>query len=106
KDWAKYGFSENSVLKIDNNGESGYDFFINADNIHLKTEIKSKKAELASSTQKNYIYGMVLIGLSLLNDSYAYEKEIPLEQQAEKFAGKVSPILIPMIDSLGSLSDD
>src|SRR5699024_12847299 len=68
--------------------------------------LKSKKAELASSTQKNYIYGMVLIGLSLLNDSYAYEKEIPLEQQAEKFAEKVSPILIPMIDSLGSRSEE
>ena len=110
EDWEKFHFDEKSALQIDNNGESGYDFFINADNIHLNTEIKAKKPELTPLIRRKYMYGMVLIGLSMILDTTESvdldDNKIELERQAESFAKKVSPVLIPMIDNLGDLSED
>lgn len=108
KDWEMHHFDEKSALKIDNNGENGYDFYVNSDNIHLNTEIKNRKSESTSLIRRKYMYGMVLIGLSMINDTDkdTLEIENDPEKQAESFARKISPILIPMIDNLGSLDDD
>lgn len=106
-DWEINGFDRETALKIDNNGDSGYDFRVNMDNVHLNTEIKSKKPELIEATRNQYKYGMVLLGLGILNDSLYKENEDGSDtEKAEEFLKSISPILLPMIENLGDLGDE
>jgi len=71
-DWATYGFDRYTALKIkDAGGEDDgdqkknvnrYDFFINVDNIYLKTEMKPAKSEV-SLLKARFTYELVLVGL-------------------------------------------
>jgi len=112
-DWGVRGFDEFSVLDVINTGENDYDFFINLDNIHLLTELKIKSSINEELIIARYKYGMVLVGIALLKD-YSIDKNRIIEEQNEekdissiiRYVTKVlSPILLPMIDSLGSLDD-
>lgn len=97
-----------------------YDFFINMDNLYLKAELRSTKAE-PKLVRAQFKYGMVLIGLSLLQQDIKdqhrqsdSEKEnedenengnsASIEKKVEEFCRAVAPVVIPMINSLGSLS--
>src|SRR5699024_7156450 len=105
--WEINGFDRETALKIDNNGDSGYDFRVNMDNGHLNTGIKSKKPELIEATRNQYKYGMVLLGLGILNDSLYKENEDGSDtEKAEEFLKSISPILLPMIENLGDLGDE
>jgi hypothetical protein len=111
-------FTEYSGLRIINAGspdsaENGngdktiYDFYINIDNIYLKIELKrsSKQAEV---TRSKYIYAQVLLGLALIN--YENQKteenddeEERIDKKVEDFSVAVAPVIIPIINDLGSL---
>ncbi|MEI6613738.1 MAG: hypothetical protein WCL37_02460 [Chrysiogenales bacterium] len=95
-----------------------YDFFINIDNLYLKTEMKNSKAE-PELTKTQFIYSMVLLGLSLLKQDIENRKKISgtednqedendnglsIEKQVEEFCRAVSPVILPIINSLGPLS--
>jgi hypothetical protein len=95
-----------------------YDFYINIDNLYLKAEMKTTKAE-PNLLRAQFKYGMVLIGLALLQqDSEEQrrksEKEKDMgdengygagvEKKVEEFCRGVAPVVIPMISSLSSLS--
>lgn len=102
-------FNKESSLKVIDNGEKGYDFFINMDNIHLLTELKifsSEKDEKLLNSR--YKYGMVLIGIALLNESRSKKEENLDSEDNEDIFSKIiyvtkviSPVLLPMISSLG-----
>lgn len=93
-----------------------YDFYINMDNIYLKSELKGRKddPEIVGARWK---YGLVLIGMALLHDdiqqkkngngdNYAPEEEVEtVEARVERFTQAIGPVLLPMINSLGSLED-
>ncbi len=97
-----------------------YDFFVNVDNFYLKTEMKNSKAE-PELIKAQFVYGMVLIGLSLLKQDIEYRKKksgtednqedengngVSIEKKVEEFSRAVSPVILPIINSLGSLSLD
>jgi hypothetical protein len=97
----------------DGNGKDVYDFFLNVDNICLKTESKSSGID-ADLLQARFMYGMVLLGLGLLHqeslmaeDRSDDERDVPnganIEDKVEEFTRAVAPVLLPMIDYLGSL---
>ncbi len=88
------------------------------DNLYLKAELRSVKAE-PNLVRAQFKYGMVLIGLSLLQQDIKdqhrqsdNEKEnedengnsASIEKKVEEFCRAVAPVVIPMINSLGSLS--
>lgn len=107
--WEKHSFNENSALKVKDSGETGYDFFVNIDNIHLLSELKLAKSSEIKAIQAKYKFGLVLIGLALLND---YDNDnMPEENEGgdgifttiEKISKAISPVIIPMIDTLGAL---
>lgn len=110
KDWEAphLNFNKESALKVIDSGENGYDFYINMDNISLLTEMKSNYLINEKLLNARYKYGMVLIGIALLNDSES-KKENDLENNGKEsifdkiqYVTKViSPILLPMITSLG-----
>ena len=94
-----------------------YDFFVNVDNLFLKTEMKSSGRE-AEVEEARFIYGMVLIGLALLHQDANAKKvveevladtfegrasEATIEEKVEEFSKAVAPVLLPMIDYLGEI---
>ena len=114
-DWDHYSFNKYSALKVvDAGGEdSHYDFFINTDNIHLLTEKKGISRIDNNLLDARYKYGMVLLGLAMLNDHKAsessgdkYNGNTEAETIFEKisdYTKVVSPILLPMISGLGDI---
>lgn len=131
QDWEnrKQKFDKFSALEIvqesadlDESGEFKapvYSFWVNMDNIYLKTEIKSSKAD-PEILKARYIYGFVLIGLALIQEDMRQEKtkktadetepeednEITLEQQIFQTSSAIAPVLLPLIESLGGLSEE
>lgn len=107
--WTQQGFNENSALKVKDSGEAGYDFFVNIDNIHLLSELKSAKSSEIKAIQAKYKFGLVLIGLALLNDNTKVQKPDEDEEgenifsTIENLTRAISPVIIPMIDTLGAL---
>lgn len=109
--WEQQGFTDQSALKVKGSEEDGYDFFVNIDNIHLLSELKPAKNTDVQVIQAKYKFGLVLIGLALLNnknqDRQANRSEEPEEENIFDTiyvtTKAISPIFVPMIDSLGSL---
>ncbi len=111
EEWDTYGFNKFSALDVTRNSENTYDYYINVDNLYLKNELKNKK-DKQEITNARFIYGMFLLGLSVIN---YYEKEkidqeenndgetVSLREQVKKLSEAFAPIVIPMIESLGSL---
>lgn len=104
--WSEQSFNEYSALKVKGNKKDGYDFYINIDNIHLLSELKLALNTEMQAIHAKYKFGLVLIGLALLND---YEQKSNMEDGENIYtmiysiSKAISPIIIPMIDSLGAL---
>ena len=113
-EWDKYKFDDKSALKVLYAGEQeGYDFFINMDNIYLQMEIKENVKIDPKLLEARFKYGLVLLGISLLdfdNKSKKSPKTSPekeehpsIEDKIFWFSRAISPTLLPMIASLGDL---
>jgi len=124
-EWGQHGFDKNTALVIKNaaglidsdNGEESsevFDFFINVDNLFLKTEQKNKSAE-PRLLEARFIYGMVLLALGLIQDDRARRRqqeedsedsgdksEQNIEDKVASFTRGIAPVLLPVISSLGS----
>ncbi|MDV2503812.1 MAG: hypothetical protein RX318_07640 [bacterium] len=127
-DWEKHAppFDKYTALKImhagevPENGEDDnntstvkqiYDFFINLDNIYLRTELKAKYIE-PEILRARYIYGLILLGLAMIHGEVTLEQEqgeddedsnVNIEDLVYDVSKSISPILLPMIESLGGL---
>lgn len=122
-------FDKHTALRIKNAGiadeASGetkpvYDFYMNMDNLYLKTEIKGSKSD-PKLMQARFTYGMVLMGLALIqqdefdktkkakpsgDEEKEDEGENNIEQRVAAFTQAIAPVLLPMIESLGDLEED
>lgn len=131
QDWErrKHEFNKYSALEIIQEeaavNETGdykpplYSFWINMDNIFLKTEIKSSKAD-PEILKARYIYGLVLIGLALIQEDVKRERstikddsksnddedKITIEDQVFITSAAIAPVLLPLIESLGGLTEE
>lgn len=108
KDWEKHGFDKESVLMIKDNGENGYDFFINMDNIYLLTEIKGRPNVEPKILEAQFKYGMVLLGISLLRafeEERNTDTEIDIYENISKISKAIAPMLLPMLNTLGELEE-
>jgi len=132
--WAEQSppFDKYTALRIKNAGESDeatgdakpvYDFYINVDNLYLKSEMKQAKAGDPKILKARFVYGMVLLGLGLLQqdetdkavrskaangeeEQQDDETEKNIEAKVGEFTRAVAPVLLPMIESLGDLEED
>lgn len=103
-------FDENSALRLVGTGagnETGektdsFLFYVNVDNIHLKTELKMSKTD-PELLQTRYIYAQTLLGLAFVNYAKTSKADSIIEDDAEKFSIAISPVLLPMIEGLGEL---
>lgn len=102
-EWDRFEFDKNSALKVEDAGNGSYDFYLNVDNVHLATERRSRHFD-ADVLKAQYSYGMVLIGLALLNDS-GHGEVVDYERIAATTSA-LSPFLLPMIRGLGELEEE
>ena len=98
---------------VDGGEEAGYNFFINMDNVYLQMEIKENTKIDPKILEARFKFGMVLLGISLLDFEEKRKKtEEPVSQKNDDtsiyerislFSKAISPTLLPMIASLGDL---
>jgi hypothetical protein len=96
-----------------------YDFYVNMDNLYLRSEMKPASAD-SELLRNRFIYGNVLLGLALLHQEELDKKtqregqaeeggdkdeetHVNIEDRVAQFTRAVAPVLLPMVESLGSL---
>ena len=102
-------FDQEGALSVTDNGEGIYDFYVNMDNKYLLSELKTKSRLEPEILKSQYKFGMVLIGLSLLN---SFEKEdnkesenFDSETEENKVTKAIAPMLLPMISAISELQN-
>lgn len=129
ENWENYDppFDKHAALRIRHAGTSGegtaasdsYDFYVNVDNIYLKSEQKGTGTS-PQYLKARFVYGLVLVGLGLLQDERTLKKlvksvgedneeavpETSIEDIVERVSRSVAPVLLPMIDALGALEEN
>ncbi len=113
-EWDVHGFDKFSALKAIHTGDEGYDFFLNLDNVFLRTEMRSLKHDSeAQLLEARFKYAILLIGLCILKDQELFEAKT--EEELGELDGKtieeivfeatraIAPVVLPMIDTLGGL---
>lgn len=103
--WHEQNFNEMSALKIKGSEEEGYDFFVNVDNAHLLSELRALRNRDYELITAKYKFGMVLIGIALLNSDFeiAKDEETNIFDIIAETAKSISPMIIPLVETLGSL---
>ena len=124
QDWDKHGFDRNSALKAvydlsgDDDGASGsHTYYINMDNVHLKTELKVTNLD-PDIVKSRWQYGTVIVGMALLRalngqetangaaNSLEGSNGMTPEEEMAKATAAIAPVLLPLIEHLGALSDE
>jgi hypothetical protein len=132
KDWDAQSppFDKYTALQIKNAGDDSaengdakpiYDFYVNMDNLFLRTEMKPAQSD-PEVTRARFTYGVVLLGLALVQDNEAEkaktkkveaeeergeeEGEANIERRVAEFTKAIAPVLLPMIASLGDLDEE
>lgn len=123
-DWAEHKFDERSACKIVDDGsaedgkeQSNYTFYVNMDNVYLRTDIKDKSDDVGL-TEAKFKFGNVLVGLALIHDVQNRKGVAPtgredadsdaqtVEDSVAATTRALAPFLVPMINYLGTLSPD
>ena len=123
REWPAYGFDRYSALRViqdssdEEEGHGAYTYYINMDNVYLNTEIKSTR-ENPDIVKSRWQYGMVLIGMALLRVGKEIEPgldssqlnadggEFSVEEEILRTTTAIAPVLLPLIEYLGGLSED
>lgn len=94
-----------------------YDFFINEHNKYALSEFKQDASSM-DARKAQYVFGMTLLGLALVHDHHTRKKqetghksdatssddsEEGPERLVERMTAALSPFLLPMVDSLGTI---
>ena len=128
KDWGKHrpAFDTETALRIvDSGGGDGrndeettvYDYFVNVDNCHVKHYLKTDRGidqEGAKVVRAQFAYGMVLLGLALVQQDSAADRGehdggdetgdgVNIEERVGTISRGVAPVLLAVIRSLGDL---
>lgn len=121
-DWGQRGMNEESAVKVvlASDGEvddaEAYDFFINVDNKYLRISQKDQRSS-PELLEKQFTYGMVLVGLAVLQDSrhHAWSDDgetgtdaddgraQSVEALIEVVTRALAPVLLPILETIGDL---
>ena len=113
ENWPEYEFDRESGLRLRQKGEEEYYFVVNVDNVYLKNEQKSSKAD-PFLLKEQFKFGLSLVGLALLNEN---EKKMKNARKSEEDDQKenideeifavttaLSPFILPIVRELGGLN--
>lgn len=106
-EWHKHDFTEKSALRVLE--DDGCDFYVNMDNVYLQMEIKGNNQIDPRILEARFEFGMVLIGISILNfdkSKEANNDEFSIYNKIRDISQAIAPTLLPMIAYLGDLDLD
>lgn len=109
KDWDQYGMDRFSALVYVPTDEGG-DYYLNMENDYLLTELKGiRDQSRIELTKARYTYSMALIGMSIIsyyknNASETEDTDVPTV--VKRISAMISPVLIPMLESMADLEID
>ena len=113
QDWDQHEFNKFSALKVEfhpglgEKEEDSYEYFLNMDNVHLKTELKGTRDDL-EIVKSRWKFGMILIGVALLNEGEQdpeYDDAPTPQERVREITTAIAPVILPMIEHLGALSE-
>lgn len=90
-----------------------YDYFLNMDNIHLRTYLKTKPKD-AAGMRLRFTVGMTLVALAILHQDQLRKKDsrfsedmpddkVDVADRVAQVTSALAPFLLPIIDSVGEL---
>lgn len=115
-EWDTRGFNELTALRIKSAGEAEggtevFDFFVNVDNKYLRLFQKDSRED-PKLIKAKFVYGLVLVGLALLQDRRAADSTLgsdspdptlSIDKLVEHVGRAVAPVLLPLLESIGAL---
>lgn len=115
-EWTSYDppFEKDESIRINNDGEGGYDYLVNIDNAFLLTELGRAKDQDKPLTRFRFTYGLVLAALGMIRHSLkeatmaapgaarsaSIDLEVDLEEVSRSCNG-LARVIVPLIGSLG-----
>jgi hypothetical protein len=119
ENWKRHGFDESTACKVIDDSEDNkprFVFYINVDNLFLRTDMKGGGGDVAVA-KKKFIWSNVLIGLALIHDNRIRKGRVasdapsgvedpPVTQQIDRVTKALAPFMVPMIDYLGAITND
>ena len=116
--WVKHHFTPETACHVISDPVDGTDqlehtFYINVDNVSLRTEMKYGKQD-PRLLEAKFKYANVLIGLAILHDwrkrDQREENEPEDSESAEDLIRRattaIAPVILPVIDQLSGLSEE
>lgn len=109
EDWDQHGMDRFSALIYVPTDEGG-DYYLNMENDYLLTELKGiRDQSRIELTKARYTYSMALIGMSIIsyyknNASETEGTDVPAV--VKRISAMISPVLIPMLESMADLEID
>jgi hypothetical protein len=124
-EWSQYDFNKYNAIKLMNDGQGGYDCYINVDNAFLLTELSKAKENDKPLIKFWFCYGLVLAGLGIIrhqmrltdknnpnekNQQNNNDEEQTIElDEINKFCDGLAQVIVPIIRTLyrapGSLNN-
>ena len=115
ENWGTYGFDKHSALKVvhDPGNDAGlrdsYTYYINMDNLYLQTELKAT-SEIPEIVKARWQYSLMVVGMALLQEERegmtVDDENVSIEDLVSKTTATLAPVLLPLIESLGALSEE
>ena len=110
---------QEEVAEVGDENQVIYSYWVNMDNVYLKTEKKYGRAS-PEIMDARFKFGLVLVGMSLVQSDMASAglgnqeeeqdsvngEELTLDERVYTNASAIAPVLLPMIDSLGNLQEE
>jgi hypothetical protein len=121
--WGEHFSDDNScldliedIVEVNTKQQTTYMFYLNEDNLSLRTELKASPSN-AAVLMKQFEIGAVLVGLGLIHEQQTKKQAAPngdndkdaeasLQDRVRLFSRAVAPVLLPMIQTLGELGED
>lgn len=108
-DWNQRGMDRFSALVYEPT-DNGGDYYLNMENDYLLTELKSIRDKTKIDlTKARYTYSMALIGMSIISyykNKSAESEETDIPAEVKRISSMISPVLIPMLESMAELEID
>ena len=105
-EWEKYEMDQFSALRYVST-DAGGDYYLNMDNTYLLNELKGVRDQNKSElTKARYTYSMALIAMSVISffkNNKKDDEDVDIESQVAQITTMISPVLIPMLDSMATL---
>ena len=115
--WQEHSFDDQTACRVVQD-EVGYSFYVNIDNVYMRTDAKDGKVDVALVKSK-FVWGNVLVALALIHQDRAKkvsgdgsaqnqgaEPAASVYERIATTTDALAPFLLPMIDYLGALTEE